>query len=64
MRVKVPLQFTVVTSFILSILILFTSNLGHSRQNSDIQVVLADLQGLQFDEFIDASYKQILLRNP
>jgi len=63
-RIRIPLQITVVTSFILSILILFTSNLGHSQQSSNIQVVLADLQGLQFDEFIDASYKQILLRTP
>ena len=30
----------------------------------DIQEVLDDLQGLPFDEFVDASYKQILLRSP
>jgi uncharacterized protein (DUF885 family) len=33
-------------------------------QSSDIQDILDDLQGLPFDEFIDASYKQVLLRSP
>ncbi len=30
----------------------------------DIQSVLGELEGLEFDEFVDASYKQILLRSP
>jgi uncharacterized protein (DUF885 family) len=33
-------------------------------QKTDIQDILDDLRGLLFDEFIDASYKQILLRSP
>jgi uncharacterized protein (DUF885 family) len=35
-----------------------------SQQNGDIQEVFDALQGLPFDEFVDASYKQILLRTP
>jgi len=33
-------------------------------QDADIQDILDDLEGLPFDEFIDASYKQVLLRSP
>jgi uncharacterized protein (DUF885 family) len=33
-------------------------------QTPDIQTVLDGLRGLEFDEFINASYKQILLRSP
>jgi len=33
-------------------------------QSAEIQDILDDLQGLPFDEFIDASYKQVLLRSP
>jgi uncharacterized protein (DUF885 family) len=33
-------------------------------QDGDIQDILDDLEGLQFDQFIDASYKQVLLRSP
>ncbi|MCW8984175.1 MAG: DUF885 domain-containing protein [Thermoanaerobaculales bacterium] len=33
-------------------------------QDGDIQDILDGLEGLQFDEFVDASYKQILLRSP
>ena len=38
--------------------------LGSSLVDGDIQDILDDLQGLPFDEFIDASYVQILLRSP
>jgi len=31
---------------------------------SDIQAILDDLRGLPFDEFVDESYQQILLRSP
>ena len=33
-------------------------------QSGSIQEILDDLEGLQFDAFVDASYKQILLRTP
>jgi len=33
-------------------------------QSSDIEDVLDGLEGLPFDKFIDASYKQVLLRSP
>ena len=32
--------------------------------DGEIQDILDDLQGLPFDEFVDASYKQVLLRSP
>jgi len=31
-----------------------------SPQKTEIQDILDDLEGLRFDEFIDASYKQVL----
>jgi len=37
---------------------------GSSPQKTDVQDVLDDLRGLEFDEFIDDSYKEILLRSP
>jgi len=37
---------------------------GSSTRATDVQTILLDLQDLEFDEFVDASYKQILLRNP
>jgi len=37
---------------------------GTSLAEGDIQDILDDLEGLPFDEFVDASYKQILLRSP
>jgi len=37
---------------------------GGSLAEGEIQDILDDLQGLPFDEFVDASYKQILLRSP
>lgn len=33
-------------------------------QTGDIQTILDGLDGLPFDEFIDASYKQVLLQSP
>ena len=37
---------------------------GASLADGEIQDILDDLQGLPFDEFVDASYKQVLLRSP
>ncbi len=37
---------------------------GTSMADVGIQDILDDLQGLPFDEFVDASYKQVLLRSP
>ena len=37
---------------------------GAFGQDSNIQEILDGLYGLHFDEFIDASYKQVLLRSP
>ena len=46
------------------LLVSFVLLVPASSAFGDIQEVLDDLQGLPFDEFIDASYKQILLRSP
>jgi uncharacterized protein (DUF885 family) len=35
-----------------------------SGQTGDIQDILDDLRGLEFEEFVDASYVQVLLRSP
>ncbi|MCP4902009.1 MAG: DUF885 domain-containing protein [bacterium] len=37
---------------------------GSSLEETDIQGVLLNLEGLEFDDFVDASYEQILLRSP
>jgi uncharacterized protein (DUF885 family) len=37
---------------------------GDSASSSEIQAILDDLRGRPFDEFVDESYKQILLRSP
>ena len=49
--------------FVGSLLIVPLSS-GTSLAEGDIQDILDDLEGLPFDEFVDASYKQILLRSP
>jgi uncharacterized protein (DUF885 family) len=52
------------TYFFIGVLFLVPSNSVYSQQDGDIQAILSDLQDLQFDDFIDASYKHILLRSP
>lgn len=42
----------------------FTGTWASADEVDDIQEALDRLQDLPFDEFVDASYKQILLRNP
>lgn len=41
-----------------------SSCFGASANAADIETVLLELQDLDFDEFVDASYIQILLRSP
>jgi len=61
MRAKPPLLITG-AAFLFAVLLLVVPPCY--GQDGDIQDILDVLQGLQFDEFIDASYKQILLRSP
>jgi uncharacterized protein (DUF885 family) len=61
MRNRVPLLDAAVVFFFVGLLLAVPPCFG---QDVDIQDILDDLRGLQFDEFIDASYKQILLRSP
>lgn len=40
------------------------SGVGSAAAQSEIDVILDGLRGLPFDEFVDSSYEQILLRSP
>ena len=55
---------TAVGCLFVGILLLVPISSGGSLAEGEIQDILDDLQGLPFDEFVDASYKQILLRSP
>jgi len=61
MNRKIPLFIAGAPSLFVSLLLAVSPCFG---QDGDIQDILDDLQGLQFDQFIDASYKQVLLRSP
>jgi uncharacterized protein (DUF885 family) len=61
---KIPLLIAGAAVLCISVLLLVQSSFASSHQGDDIQDILDTVQGLPFDEFIDASYKQILLRNP
>jgi len=53
-----------VAFLLFSLLLAVPPCFGSSPQKTEIQDILEDLRGLHFDEFIDASYKQVLLRSP
>jgi uncharacterized protein (DUF885 family) len=48
----------------ISTLLAIPSGIASSHQEDGIQDILATLRDLPFDDFVDASYKQILLRSP
>jgi len=64
MRNRIPFLIASAALLFFSFVLVATGSFGSSHQDNDIQDVIDTLQGLQFDEFVDASYKQILLRNP
>jgi len=64
MRNRVPLLIAGAALLFISSVSFVPSNFGSTPQSTKIQVILDDLRGLSFDEFVDASYKQILLRSP
>jgi len=64
MRNRIPHLIAAVAFLFVSLLLAVTPCYGSSPQKTEIQDILDDLQGLQFDEFVDASYKQVLLRSP
>ena len=64
MRNRIPLLIAGAAFLFISVVLLVPNSVGSSRQDGDTQDILDTLQGLQFDEFVDASYKQILLRSP
>ena len=64
MRNRIPLLISGIALLFISTVLVVPSGLASSHPEGDIQDILTALRGLQFDEFVDASYKQILLRNP
>jgi uncharacterized protein (DUF885 family) len=61
MRIKTPIL--IASALFLAIGLVVTAPSSFA-QDGDIQDILDELKGLEFDEFVDASYKQILLRSP
>ena len=51
-------------SFFVGVLLIAPVCQGSWMVGGEIQDTLDDLRGLSFDEFVDASYRQILLRSP
>ena len=64
MRLRVPFLVGGAALFIIGLSLAVPPCFDSSPQKTEIQDILDNLQGLQFDEFVDASYKQILLRTP
>ena len=61
MRLRVPFLVTAAALLLLGLSAAASPCFG---QGGDIQDILDDLEGLPFDEFVDASYEQVLLRTP
>ena len=61
MRLRIPILVTGAALLLVGLLLAVPPCFG---QNGETQDILEDLEGLPFDEFIDASYKQVLLRSP
>ncbi len=61
MRKRIPLLVAAAAILCFSLLLAVPPCFG---QTGDIQDILDGLEGLPFDQFIDASYKQVLLRSP
>ena len=64
MRDRIPLIITGAALLFISVALAVPNGFASSHKEGGIQDVLPELQDLQFDEFVDASYKQILLRSP
>jgi len=64
MTSRIPLSIAAGVVLCAGAMLIAPDCLGSSLVDGDIQDILDDLQGLPFDEFIDASYVQILLRSP
>jgi len=64
MTSRIPLSIAAGVLLCVGTMLIAPDILGSSLVDGDIQDILDDLQGLPFDEFIDASYVQILLRSP
>jgi len=64
MRKKIPHLIAGAVFLFISLVLVVPVSFALPQQDSDIRDTLEALQGLEFDEFVDASYKQILLRSP
>ena len=64
MKLSNPQLITAAGSLLVGFLLFVPISSGAALADGEIREILDDLQGLPFDEFVDASYKQILLRSP
>ncbi len=64
MRNRISLMIAVAAFVFVGLQVAVPPCFASPPQKTEIQDILDDLEGLQFDEFVDASYKQILLRTP
>jgi len=64
MRNRILLRIAGVAFLFISVVLPLPRSLASSQQVGNVQDILDALEGLQFDEFVDASYEQILLRSP
>ncbi len=64
MRNKSPLFLVGVAMLIFGSFWIVPGCFGSTSDAPDIQTVLLELEGLEFEDFLDASYIQILLRSP
>jgi uncharacterized protein (DUF885 family) len=64
MKRSKPQLITAAGSLLVGFLMFVPISSGTALADGEILEILDDLQGLPFDEFVDASYKQILLRSP
>ena len=64
MRNRILLLIAGVAFLFISVVLPFPRSLASSQQVGNVQDILDALEGLRFDEFVDASYEQILLRSP
>jgi uncharacterized protein (DUF885 family) len=64
MRNRIPLLIAATAALFFGMALVVPGSFGSSRQGGGMQDILDPLQGLQFDDFVDVSYQQILLRSP
>jgi len=59
-----PVRFAGLTLVLTCLLLVVPNGFATSVDQDDIQVILDGLQGLDFDDFVDESFRAILVRSP